>query len=121
MEANEIVDTYMAAWNESDETKRNQMLDRCWSATGTYTDPMADIKGREALSALISQFQQQMPDALLVTTTGVDAHHDRVRFGWKLQAPDGATRMEGIDIGQLAADGKLQSIVGFWGTNPPEA
>ena len=121
MDAKETVDTYMGAWNETDEAKRNDMLGRCWANKGTYTDPVADIVGLEALSATITQFQQQMPGATLITTTGVDAHHDRIRFGWKLQAPDGATRIEGIDVGQLTTDGKLQSIVGFWGTNPPEA
>jgi hypothetical protein len=27
--------------------------------------------------------------------------------------------MAGIDVATLAADGRLQSIVGFWGANPP--
>jgi hypothetical protein len=30
-------------------------------------------------------------------------------------APDGSTGMEGIDIGRLAEDGRLQNITGFFG------
>jgi len=36
-------------------------------------------------------------------------------------APDGSTGMEGIDVGQLAEDGRLQSIVGFFGPPPAAA
>jgi hypothetical protein len=121
MNAKETVDTYMAAWNETDEAKRKAMLERCWAEDGAYTDPVADIAGREALSATIAGFQAQMPGASIITTSAIDQHHDRVRFGWKLLSPDGETRIEGIDVGQLSADGKLQSIVGFWGASPPAA
>jgi hypothetical protein len=121
MGAKETVETYMGAWNEPDEAKRKQMIEDCWAESGTYTDPVADVTGREELSALITQVQVQIQGGSMVTTTGIDEHHNHVRFGWKLLAKDGATQMEGIDVGQLAPDGKLQSIVGFWGTNPPAA
>src|SRR5207249_6481678 len=58
---NEIVHAYMAAWNEQDEGKRRQLLEKAWADNGRYTDPMADAAGREALAALISQFHKQMP------------------------------------------------------------
>ncbi len=115
---NEIVQAYVAAWNEGDEAKRRASLDRAWADDGRYTDPMADAPGRDALVALISQFQQQMPGASLAATSGTDLHHGRLRFGWKLTAPDGSTAMEGIDIGQLAEDGRLKSITGFFGPLP---
>jgi len=115
---NDIVQAYLAAWNETDETKRRALLDRSWADDGRYTDPMSVAPGRDALVALISQFQQQMPGASLVATSGIDLHHERLRFGWKLAAPDGSTRMEGIDVGQLADDGRLQSITGFFGPLP---
>jgi hypothetical protein len=79
---------------------------------------MADVSGREALAQLIAGFHQQMPGARIKVTTGIDQHHDRIRFGWALE---GGRSMEGIDVGVLNGDGKLQSIVGFWGANPPAA
>ncbi len=119
MNTQEIVATYGAAWNEPDPARRKALLEKAWAADGTYTDPMAEIAGREALIELISQFQKQMPGAQIVLTSGIDEHHKRIRFGWRVAAPDGATRMEGIDIGQLDEDGRLRSIVGFWGSPPP--
>ena len=112
---NEIVHAYMAAWNEQDEGKRRQLLEKAWAEDGRYTDPMSDAAGREALVALISQFHKQMPGAGILPTSGIDEHHGRLRFAWKMTAADGSTGMEGIDVGQLAEDGRLQSIVGFFG------
>ncbi len=115
----EAVSAYMAAWNEADEAKRRRLLDTAWADDGRYTDPMADAPGRDALIDLITQFQKQMPGAAIAQVSGIDEHHGRLRFAWKMQGPDGSTRMEGIDIGQLAEDGRIQSIVGFFGPPPP--
>jgi hypothetical protein len=119
MTASETITAYMDAWNETDPAKRASLLGQCWSDAGAYTDPMADVQGREALSGLIDGFHKQMPGASIVTSTGLDQHHNRVRFGWKLLMEDGSERMEGIDIAVLADDGRLASITGFWGVTPP--
>ena len=115
---NEVVQAYMAAWNEPDETNRRSLLEKAWADDGRYTDPMSDAPGRDALFDLIAQFHQQMPGASITATSGIDEHHGSVRFAWKMVAPDGTTGMEGIDIGQLAEDGRIQSITGFFGPLP---
>src|SRR5438034_11623446 len=115
---NGIVHAYMAAWNEQDEGKRRQLLEKAWADDGRYTDPMSDAAGREALVALISQFHKQMPGAGILHTSGIDEHHGRLRFAWKMTSPDGSTRMERIDIVSVSEDGRRQSIVGFFGPPP---
>jgi hypothetical protein len=119
MDTKQVVTDYIAAWNESDESKRRQLLESCWSDAGAYVDPVSDVSGRDGLFATISGFQAQMPGASIVITSGIDQHHDRIRFGWKLEGA--AQAIEGIDVGQLAPDGRLASILGFWGVNPPPA
>lgn len=116
MATKDTVATYMAAWNEKDEAKRRQLIDQCWADTGTYTDPMSDVQGKEALAAAIASFQSQMADATIDLASAIDEHHGRIRFGWKLA--NGPQPLEGIDVGILTADGKLASIIGFWGANP---
>jgi hypothetical protein len=113
-----MLQVYMDAWNEKDEGKRRALLDKAWADDGRYTDPMSDAPGRDALVALIAQFHQQMPGASIAATSGVDEHHGRLRFAWKMSQADGSTSMEGIDIGQLAEDGRIQSITGFFGPLP---
>lgn len=114
----EMVQAYMDAWNEKDEGKRRALLGKAWADDGRYTDPMSDAPGRDALVTLIAQFHQQMPGASITATSGIDEHHGRLRFAWRMVAPDGSTGMEGIDIGQLAEDGRIQSITGFFGPLP---
>lgn len=119
MSTEEVVQAYMAAWNETDEAKRRELLDKAWADGGTYTDPMSHAEGRDELVALVSQFQQQMPGASIVIASGIDEHHGQLRFQWRMEG--GPQAMEGIDIGRTAEDGRLQSIVGFFGAAPPPA
>jgi hypothetical protein len=53
--------------------------------------------------------------------SGVDTHHDQVRFGWELAAPNGSVVVSGIDVGGLAPDGRLRRITGFFGELPKDA
>jgi SnoaL-like domain len=114
-DTNEVVHAYMAAWNETDEKKRRSLLEKAWADDARYTDPMSDAPGRDALVDLIAQFHKQMPGANIIAASAIDEHHGQLRFAWKMIAPDGSTGMEGIDIGRLAGDGRLQSITGFFG------
>jgi len=117
-EARTVVETYCAAWNETDTAARRSLLDAAWADDGTYTDPRSDLAGRDALSRHIGERQKRMPGARIVMTSGVDVHHGLLRFGWKLVDSGGATVLEGVDIGELAADGRLRKIIGFFGPLP---
>lgn len=117
MATKDTVETYMAAWNETDPAKRRALIDKCWADSGTYTDPMSDVAGRDGLNATIEGFQTQMPGAAITLISSTDEHHGRIRFGWKLE--NGPQPLEGIDIGVINASGQLESIIGFWGANPP--
>lgn len=119
MATRETIEAYIAAWNEADATKRMDLLNKCWGESATYADPMADVSGREGLAGLIGQFQSQMPGASIAITSGIDEHHGRIRFGWKLVG--GSQEIEGIDVGRMTGDGQIESIVGFWGSPPPLA
>ena len=119
MATKETIEAYVAAWNEPDEAKRHSILEKAWTRDATYTDPMSHADGLDELVALVSQFHKQMPGAQIARASGIDEQHGRLRFAWKLQMGDGSTRMEGIYISHLAEDGRLQSIVGFFG--PPLA
>lgn len=117
----EIVEAYGAAWNEPDEAERRRLLERSWANDGVFVDPQSHAEGREALLGLIADFQRQLSGAQIVTTSGIDVHHNVVRFTWAVRGADGSTMMEGIDFGELAEDGRLRKIVGFWGPPPAAA
>ena len=112
-----IVDTYLAMWNAEDPARRGQLIADAWMAEGTYVDPLLYAVGHDGLSEMVAGVQAQYPGYKFRRTSGVDGHHDAVRFGWELFGPDGTVLVAGIDVGVLV-DGKLRSITGFFGDLP---
>jgi hypothetical protein len=50
--------------------------------------------------------------------SGIDEHHGYQRFAWAMLASDGCQVMEGVDFGELDADGRLKMICGFFAPWP---
>ena len=117
-EPSDALKDYMAAWNEPDAAKRMALLERSWADDGIYIDPMSDVKGRDGLDSAIAGMHAQQPGASIVLASGIDQHHNQVRFRWDFVGADGKTAIQGIDVGELANDGRLQRIIGFW-ADPP--
>jgi hypothetical protein len=115
----ETVGAYAAAWNEPDVAARRQLLEKAWAAGGTYTDPTVRLEGRDALVQHITGFQKGLPGSKIVPTSGADVHHGLLRFAWRIVKADGSTLSEGMDFGELDADGRIKTIVGFFGPFRP--
>ena len=112
----ELIDRYVATWNEADGHRRAELCAEVWTGTGRYVDPLADATGPETIAAMIGGLREQFPGHSLRRSTAVDAHHGRARFGWELVGPDGAVAVAGIDIASLdSAGARLASITGFLG------
>ena len=116
-----IVDTYLAMWNEEDAGRRQELIATAWREDGRYVDPLQEAEGHLAVDAMVVALQGQMPGHRFTRTSAVDVHHDELRFGWQLAAPDGTVAVAGVDVGSVAADGRLQRITGFFGPLPEEA
>jgi SnoaL-like protein len=114
----EVLAIYVQSWSTSDAATRRALLDQCWSNSGTYLDPRNRADGRAALASLIDTFQQRSPGASFRLASGVDAHHDVLRFEWVMLDSTGQVQMEGLDIGELDEDGRIKRITGFFGLLP---
>jgi SnoaL-like domain len=115
----EMIDQYCASWCEDDPARRAELLQEVWAERATYTDPLAHVEGRQNLVAHIGAMRQQFPGAKIVRTSAIDRHNHCARFGWKLEQPNGPSLPENIDIAEFR-DGKLQSIIGFFGALKPK-
>jgi hypothetical protein len=113
------VDGYLAAWTEPDPDRRAELVARAWAPGGTLVDPPLEAEGHEGLAGLAAVIDAHYPGHTFRRTSGIDAHHAFVRFSWELVGPDGAIAVAGIDIGELADDGRLRRITGFFGDLPP--
>jgi len=115
----EVINAYMAAWNEPDDARRDALLGVCWADGGVYTDPGVHLVGATALSARIALKQRERPGARLVFLSAVETHHGRFRFHWRLINGDGRPGPKSVDFGVFAPDGRVAMMVGFFGA-PPE-
>lgn len=107
------VERYFAAWNAPDEQTRAKAVAAAWTEDGTYTDPMTDVAGHEALGAAITAVREQFPGHSFQRTGEVEGHHDLARFTWDLVAADGSSPAAGSDVVTLAEDGRIVSVKGF--------
>lgn len=114
----ELIDTYFAGWNEADAERRAELVARAWAPDGRHVDPLADVTGHEALAALVAGVQAQFPGHRLERTSGIDAHHDQLRYAWQLTAPDGTVVVAATDIAELDGDGRLRRVAAFFGDVP---
>jgi ketosteroid isomerase-like protein len=111
--ATQIVDRYLAAWNEADERRRQDLIAEVFTEDAHYVDPIATSTGRAAIGAMIAGIQQRF-DGLHFTRLGnADRHNDRIRFRWALSPVGGESVVEGTDFGMLVTDGRLAAVTGF--------
>jgi hypothetical protein len=113
----ELIDRYIATWNETDDARRQDLIKQTWTADATYVDPLMQAEGHTGLNTMIAGLQQQLPGVIFTRQGNVDAHNGRVRFSWQV-APSGAAPIAGgVDFG-LITDGRLKSITGFLDFGP---
>jgi hypothetical protein len=110
--------TYFAAWNETDSDQRRRLLERSVTDDAELVDPTGRSRGIDGLSDRIGRYQSAAPGTKVLPTTGIDAHNDLVRYAWKIVDPDGHDFIEGLDVAELADDGRLKRILMFHGRLP---
>jgi hypothetical protein len=49
----------------------------------------------------------------IVQHSGIEVHHGWLRVGWRILLADGSTRRDGVDVAEVASDGRLRRVVGF--------
>jgi hypothetical protein len=110
-----VIDTYLSAWNETDSTARAALIAKAWADGAQLVDPPAAGVGADGINQIADALHGQFPRHQFRRASAIDAHHDAFRFAWELVAPDGSVTLSGLDVGQLAPDGRLSRITGFFG------
>lgn len=110
-----IVDSYLYAYGESDGVRRRELIVGAFIENATMADPPVAASGYDGIDAMFAAVQAQFPGNAFRRTSVIDQHHDAARYEWELVAPDGTIGVAGTDFVRLAADGRLASVVGFFG------
>ena len=118
----QIVERYIDSWNAADPARRRELIDGLWATDGRYTDPLADVQGRDQIDATIGAVQQQFPGLVFRLGGPVDANHQQARFSWHLGAADGDEPLViGFDVLVLDGDGLIRNVYGFLDKVPAAA
>lgn len=112
-DVNNLVDRYIAIWNETDAGQRQALIARTWTADARYVDPLMQSDGHAGLDAMIESVQQRFPDFRFSLLGKPDAHADRLRFSWALGPQGGDAVIKGTDFATVSKDGRLHSVTGF--------
>lgn len=113
------IDRYIDMWNEEDADQRAALIAAAWADDASYVDPLLAADGHDGLSEMVANVHGHYPGYRFRRRSDIDVHHDQVRFAWDLVQPDGEVFVAGIDIGELADDGRLRRITGFFGDLAP--
>ena len=116
---NETVMHYIAAWNETNAGRRRDLIAEAWTEDARYLDTHRDSTGYAAIDAMIAAVQERFPGYRFRLSSGIEAHHDRVRFSWTAGGNEAAPLFfGGTDFATLAEDGRLRSVTGFTDAMP---
>jgi SnoaL-like protein len=112
-----LVERYIASFNETDGARRRQLLDTLYASDSTYTDPHVDLQGTEQIDGFISQTQERFPGFIFKLAGLVDAHHGQARFQWHAGPSDDPNQYVGFDV-IVTDDGRIRSVYGFMDAAP---
>jgi hypothetical protein len=109
------IQRYDEAWNAPDADVRRRLLEDALTDDCELIDPNGRFSGRVAILQRIGGFTERFPGAQVRITSAIDAHHDFARYGWEIRDVKGDPVLQGIDVVEARADGKLERILMFFG------
>jgi len=116
-DASQLVSGYLAAFNETDQTRRRSLVEQLYTADCAYTDPHADVSGPVGVCEFIAQTQERFPGYRFALVGDVDAHHDQARFQWQAGPAEDPGRFVGFDV-IVCEDDRIDRVLGFMDAAP---
>jgi hypothetical protein len=109
------VQRYIDSWNETDARRRRALIEEVYAPDASYTDPLVEVSGWDAIDQTVQAVQQQFPGLRFTLGDMVDAHHDQVRFRWNLGTPGAPEPLVvGFDVAVARdGEGQFEQVYGF--------
>ena len=111
---NTVVQRYLDAWNADDADQRWHLVHSVAAPEVVFLDPREEkpVEGQAALAAFLGLVRDQTGQRL-EATGAPDAHHDWVRFPWRLVTATGEAAVAGVLVGSLNRERQFTRIVHF--------
>ncbi|MCO1574531.1 nuclear transport factor 2 family protein [Crossiella sp. SN42] len=108
----ELVEKYIAMWNEPDNRVRRAMIDEVFTPNATYTDPTVAADGTAAIDEYVGTAQKNFT-GMLFTYDSVLTHHDAVHFSWQVGPASAPPVASGFDVAWFEG-GRISRLFGFF-------
>lgn len=108
------VDAWFAAWNEADAGRRDATLRECATDDVRMQDRWSCLAGRDDLVQHIGLCLMHAPGTTMRRVGPVRHCQGTALIDWTASDAAGNERGSGVNVVQLAADGRIAGVVGFW-------
>lgn len=110
----DTLDQWFEAWAETDPGRRRKLLEACTTEAVTMRDNYSNLSGRDQLEQHIVMCHIHMPGAKSRRTGEPKQCQGTAIVDWAATGADGNPQGQGTNVVQLAADGRIASVTGFW-------
>ena len=110
----DTVDAWFGVWSEASEEGRRQTLTKIATSEVRFRDRFSLLDGRDDLVLHIGATQRFMPGLQLRRQGDVRHCQGTLLVDWVAVGTDGTQRGAGTNVFVLQADGKVDSVTGFW-------
>ena len=110
-EASDLVDRYLAMWNESDPIIRRQQIAELWAHVGLLIRDTSVSEGHVAIEAEATKMRNAYVANGLVSSSAKNTHvhHNLVKLKWKAtDSRDGAVSAAWSDLLMLDENGRIR-------------
>jgi hypothetical protein len=84
---NQLIEGYMALWNEPNAERRRALITELWAEDGVQFTNSREHRGYQALVERVSSAYEQFVQAggfIFRLSSDVNAHHNGVKFSWEM-------------------------------------
>jgi len=107
----EIVDRYVAVWNENDPDERRRRIHAAWAVDGTTCYRLMDARGYEAIETRVAgSWDKWLREGKYVfRPKSVESHHDVVKVEFVMvTVPGSAVEANGLSFLLLDREGRIR-------------
>jgi hypothetical protein len=115
----QMVQTYLAAWNEHDPQTRRVLLEQCAAEDILIINEHEQLEGRPEVLQRMAEFRRARPADRAVLTSRIETVQSWFRFTAEVIRPDGTSYSQILEIGELGREGKIVRMVAFRALLPP--
>ncbi len=110
---------YLDAFVEQDAARRLALLEQGLVPSAEIWGPTRVFAGYAQISEKIEGFHKNWPNCRLVVASGIVCFSNAGHFAKAILSADSTILASGHSVVELAADGRIQRVLAFWG--PPSA